>query len=124
MDTLPLGPTLGALALAILLAALLCAVETAQHTLAAQRPNGRAGDRPALELPMASLILLNTSSRVLAVTLGTTLGIYLRGPQGAWLGGLGTAVALLVLADYLPRRLAQRYRRRSSAWPMQCWHCR
>lgn len=109
MDTLPLGPTLGALALAILLAALLCAVETAQHTLAAQRPNGRAGDRPALELPMASLILLNTSSRVLAVTLGTTLGIYLRGPQGAWLGGLGTAVALLVLADYLPRRLAQRY---------------
>ncbi len=111
MDTLPLGPMLGALALAILLAALLCAVEAALHTLAAQRPTGRNGDRPALQAPLPSLVLLNTLARAMAVTLGVTLGIYLRGTHGAWLGGLGSALALLVLADYLPRRLAQRYPR-------------
>ncbi len=111
MDTLPLGPMLGALALAILLAALLCAVEAALHTLAAQRPTGHNGDRPALQAPLPSLVLLNTLARAMAVTLGVTLGIYLRGTHGAWLGGLGSALALLVLADYLPRRLAQRYPR-------------
>ena len=111
MDTLPLGPMLGALALAILLAALLCAVDAAVHTLAAQRPTGRNGDRPVLQAPLPSLILLSTLVRALAVTLGVTLGIYLRGAHGAWLGGLGTAIILLVLADYLPRHLAQRYPR-------------
>ncbi|MDY1048024.1 transporter associated domain-containing protein [Pseudomonas coleopterorum] len=111
MDTLPLGPMLGALALAILLAALLCAVDAAVHTLAAQRPTGRNGDRPVLQASLPSLILLSTLVRALAVTLGVTLGIYLRGAHGAWLGGLGTAIILLVLADYLPRHLAQRYPR-------------
>lgn len=109
MDTLPLGPILGVLALAILWAALFSAVEAAQHTLAAQRPNSRAGDRPTLNVPLQSLVLLNTLSRVLAVTLSVTLGIYLRGQQGAWLGGIAAAAALLVFADYLPRQLARRF---------------
>lgn len=109
MDTLPLGPILGVLALAILWAALFSAVEAAQNTLAAQRPSSRAGDRPTLNVPLHSLVLLNTLSRVLAVTLSVTLGLYLHGQRGAWLGGVAVAVALLVLADYLPRQLARRY---------------
>jgi Mg2+/Co2+ transporter CorB len=109
MDTLPLGPILGVLALAILWAALFSAVEAAQHTLAAQRPSSRAGDRPTLNVPLQSLVLLNTLSRVLAATLSVTLGIYLRGQQGAWLGGIAVAAALLVFADYLPRQWARRF---------------
>ena len=109
MNTLPLGPISGALALTLLFSAMLSAIEAAQHFLASQRPSSRATDRPALKVPLASLVLLNTACRVACIALSVILGLYLNGFHGVWLAALAVAAALLVFADYLPRQMARRH---------------
>ena len=109
MDTLPLGPVLGVLALSILWSALFTAIEAAQHKLASQRPNSRAGDKPIALYAQESLVLCTTLGKALAVGLAVTLAVYLRGSHGAWMGGLAVAAVLLVFAEYLPRLLGRRH---------------
>ncbi|NWA03209.1 HlyC/CorC family transporter [Pseudomonas gingeri] len=111
MDNLPAGPMLAVLALLILWSALFTAIEVAQQLLTAQRPASRSGDKPAarLSFPRDSLILCNTLCRIVAVIIGTLLSLLLWGEHGPWLACLGSTVALLVFADYLPRLLAARY---------------
>jgi Mg2+/Co2+ transporter CorB len=107
MDSLPLGPMLGVLALTLLFAALLSAVLAADDTLAGQRPGNRREPRPTLDFPAASLLFWLTLARVVIVVLGSAIGIGYGGGQGLWLSALLTALCLLVVVEYLPRRLAQ-----------------
>jgi len=111
MDNLPAGPMLAVLALLILWSALFTAIEVAQQLLTTQRPTSRSGDKPAarLSFPRESLIFCNTLCRIVVVIIATLLSLLLWGNHGPWLACLGSAVALLVLADYLPRLLAARY---------------
>ncbi|UVJ45052.1 CNNM domain-containing protein [Pseudomonas sp. LS1212] len=109
MDNLPLGPLLGVMALTLLWSALFTAVEAAQHHLAAQRPNSRAGDRPRLEVALQSLVLSKTLCNVVTVVLGTLLAMHLSGDRGPWLAGLGATCVILIFAEYLPRLLALRH---------------
>ncbi|QBZ88156.1 DUF21 domain-containing protein [Pseudomonas viciae] len=110
MDTLPVGPLLAVLVVLILWSALFTAIEAAQLHLLAQRKASRANDKPpvTLNFPRDSLILCNTLCRTLAVVLGTLLAIFTWLENGPWAAWLGTSVALLVFADYLPRTLAIR----------------
>ncbi|MFW9266270.1 CNNM domain-containing protein [Pseudomonas sp. NR3] len=111
MDRLPLGPLFAVMVVLILWSALFTAIEAAQQYLLAQRRASRSGDKPLAKLsfPLASLILCNTLCRALAVVIGTWLAIFTWLENGPWLAWLGTSVALLVFADYLPRTLATRY---------------
>ncbi|MGY2198746.1 HlyC/CorC family transporter [Pseudomonas gingeri] len=111
MDNLPAGPMLAVLALLILWSALFTAIEVAQQLLTAQRPASRSGDKPAarLSFPRDSLIFCNTLCRIVAVIIATLLSLLLWGEHGPWLACLGSTIALLVFADYLPRLLAARY---------------
>lgn len=109
MDTLPLGPLFGVLALALLWSALFSAVEAAHHQLAKRAKGKRqAADAPMLHVPIDSLVLCATVSKILTVVLGTMLGMYLWGDRGAWLAAALVACVLLVVAEYLPRQLARR----------------
>ncbi|MGY2179841.1 HlyC/CorC family transporter [Pseudomonas agarici] len=111
MDNLPAGPLLALWGLLILWSALFTAIEVAQQLLTARRPASRSGDRSAahLSFPHNSLILCNTLCRIVAVIIATLLSLLLWGEHGPWLACLASTVALLVLADYLPRLLAARY---------------
>lgn len=105
MNTLPYAPLLGTLALALLWSALFCAVEMARQQACAQHDDG---EPPLPALPGQALVLCASLGRVLVVGLACLIGQRQGGEQGFWLGALGAALALLVLADYLPRRLARR----------------
>jgi Mg2+/Co2+ transporter CorB len=109
MDTLPLAPLFCLLALALLWAALFTAVEAAQHQLN-QRAKGkrRAADAPTLHAPLDSLVFCVTVSKIITITLATTLGMYLWGDRGAWVAALIIAAVLLIVAEFLPRQLARR----------------
>ncbi|KPW69147.1 CBS domain protein [Pseudomonas syringae pv. broussonetiae] len=112
MDNLPLGPLLGVLALLMLWAGLLTSVESAHHQLKAMRAASRsdkAAPLPELAFNLNSLILGNTLIRVLITVIATLIAanywLY-NGPTVAW---LGTVSVMLVFAEYIPRRLANRH---------------
>lgn len=109
MDTLPLGPLFGVLALALLWSALFSAVEAAHH-LMAKRAKGKrkAAEAPSLHAPYESLVLCATACKILTIVLGTMLGMYLWGDRGAWIAALIIGCLLLILAEYLPRQMARR----------------
>jgi len=111
MDNLPLGPMLAVLALLILWSGLFTAIEVAQQQLLAQRTASRASDKPLAKLsfPLHSLIFCNTLCRALVVVISTLLAIFLWAENGPWAACLGAGAALLVLADFLPRILANRH---------------
>ncbi|ROM75907.1 transporter [Pseudomonas brassicacearum] len=111
MDTLPVAPLLAVWVVLILWSALFTAIEAAQQHLLAQRKASRATDKPlaTLNFALISLVLCNTFCRTLAVVIGTLLAIFAWLENGPWAAWLGTSVALLVFADYLPRSLASRH---------------
>ena len=93
------------MARALLWSALFCAVDVAGRQACAQHDDG---EPPLPALPGQALVLCASLGRVLVVGLACLIGQRQGGEQGFWLGALGAALALLVLADYLPRRLARR----------------
>ncbi|MDH0304948.1 MULTISPECIES: transporter associated domain-containing protein [unclassified Pseudomonas] len=99
MDTLPYAPLLGTLALALLWSALFTAVDAARQQL-----NGHA--EPAL--PAQGLVLGASLGKLLVLGLACLIGQRYSGEHGFWLAGLAAGLTLLVLAEYLPRRLARR----------------
>lgn len=105
MNTLPYAPLLGTLTLALLWSALFSAVDAARQHLPGQP---RHNDMPAPALPAQALVLCASLGRLLVLGLACLIGQRHSGEQGFWLGGLGATLALLVLAEYLPRRLARR----------------
>lgn len=108
MDNLPLAPLLGALALALIWSALFAAVDAArQHLL--QRRNGQQGERITLELPPSALILCASLGKLLVLALAIQIGLHCLGEAGLWIGASAAALILLIFAEYMPRRLAQRY---------------
>ncbi|RMQ43879.1 CNNM domain-containing protein [Pseudomonas amygdali] len=112
MDNLPLGPLLGVLALLMLWAGLLTSVEAAHHQLKAMRAASRSDKAvplPELAFNLNSLILGNTLIRVLITVIATLIAAnywFYNGPTVAW---LGTVSVMLVFAEYIPRRLANRH---------------
>ena len=107
MDNLPLGPLLGALALALIWSALFATVDAARQQML-QRRNGQQGERPLLELPLSALILCASLGKLLVFALAVLLGLRCMGDTGFWAGAAAAAAALLVFAEYMPRRLARR----------------
>ncbi|WP_342649560.1 transporter associated domain-containing protein [Pseudomonas sp. REB1044] len=105
MNTLPYAPLLGTLTLALLWSALFSAVDAARQYLLGQP---RHNDMPAPALPAQALVLCASLGRLLVLGLACLIGQRHSGEHGFWLGGLGATLALLVLAEYLPRRLARR----------------
>ncbi|MHA6197001.1 transporter associated domain-containing protein [Pseudomonas wadenswilerensis] len=106
MNTLPLAPLLGLLALALLWSALFTAVDAARQRLANAR---RSDSQPALDgIPAQALVLAASLGKLLVFALAALTGLRCQGENGFWLGCLGAAVLLLVCAEYLPRQLARR----------------
>ncbi|MFG0631303.1 transporter associated domain-containing protein [Pseudomonas sp. xss_2] len=105
MDSLPFAPLLGTLALALLWAALFTAVDAARQLL-----NGHARGTETGEpnLPAQALVFGASLGKLLVLGLACLIGQRHSGEHGFWLGGLAASLALLVLAEYLPRRLARR----------------
>ncbi|HEN8709361.1 MULTISPECIES: transporter associated domain-containing protein [Pseudomonas] len=105
MDTLPYAPLFGTLALALLWSALFTAVEAARLQL-----NGtlRAGEDGHPVLPAQALVLCASLGKLLVLGLACLVGQRQSGEHGFWLAGLAATLALLVFAEYLPRRLARR----------------
>lgn len=100
MDTLPVGPLLGALILLTLWSGLFTAVEAAL---------GQAPKRGKNDLDLPTLVLGNTLCKALLVVLSLLLVVrqgYTQWPLLAW---LGSSALLLVFVQYLPRHLAARY---------------
>ncbi|ROL65232.1 transporter [Pseudomonas protegens] len=110
-DSLPSGPMLAVIALLIVWSGLFTAIDAAQQHLLTQRNGSRSGDKPTTQLafPKESLILCNTLCRVLAVIISTLVALFYWAENGPWLACLISTCGLLVLAEYLPRTLAQRY---------------
>ncbi|MBC3954527.1 transporter associated domain-containing protein [Pseudomonas triticifolii] len=111
MDNLPIGPLLGVLALLILWSGLFTAVETAHQQLKMLRAGSRPGgaEFPELAFNLNSLILSNTLTKALITVIATLIAAdywFYNGPTIAW---LSTAGVMLVFAEYMPRRLANRY---------------
>ncbi|MDR2307258.1 MAG: CBS domain-containing protein [Paucimonas sp.] len=102
MDTLPYAPLLGTLALALLWSALFTAVDCARQQL-----NGR-GDASEPAVPIQALVLCASFGKLLVLGLACLIGQRHSGEHGFWLAGLTATLALLVLTEYLPRRLARR----------------
>jgi Mg2+/Co2+ transporter CorB len=110
MDNLPAGTMLTLLALLTLWSGLFSAVEAAHHNLRAMPVNPRSSEpaKPVLAFNLNSLILGNTLLRVLITVLATLLAIgegYVHGPLLAW---LSVASVLVVVAEFIPRKLAAR----------------
>ncbi|NIE74480.1 CBS domain-containing protein [Pantoea sp. Ap-967] len=105
MDTLPYAPLLGILALALLWSALFTAVDTARLQLNGSLRNGDDGQP---QLPAQALVLCASLGKLLVLGLACLIGQRQSGEHGFWLAGLGAVAALLVFAEYLPRRLARR----------------
>ncbi|MGF6392642.1 transporter associated domain-containing protein [Pseudomonas plecoglossicida] len=105
MDTLPYAPLLGTLALALLWSALFTAVDAARVQLNGSLRSGDDGQPP---LPAQALVLCASLGKLLVLGLACLTGQRYSGEHGFWLAGLGATLALLILAEYLPRRLARR----------------
>ncbi|RII75471.1 transporter associated domain-containing protein [Pseudomonas monteilii] len=105
MDTLPYAPLFGTLALALLWSALFTAVDAARLQL-----NGalRTHEDGTPTLPTQALVLCASLGKLLVLGLACLLGQRHSGEHGFWLAGLAATFALLVFAEYLPRRLARR----------------
>lgn len=105
MDTLPYAPLLGILALALIWSALFTAVDVAR-----QQTNGhsRNNDQDHAKLPTQALTLSAGLGKLLVLGLACLMGQRYQGEHGLWLAGLGASLALLVFAEFLPRRLARR----------------
>ncbi|MGE8167637.1 transporter associated domain-containing protein [Pseudomonas putida] len=105
MDTLPYAPLLGILALALIWSALFTAVDVAR-----QQTNGhsRNNDQDHAKLPTQALTLSAGLGKLLVLGLACLMGQRYQGEHGFWLAGLGASLALLVFAEFLPRRLARR----------------
>ncbi|MBA1189930.1 CBS domain-containing protein [Pseudomonas entomophila] len=108
MDTPTLDPLIALLALALLWSLLFSAVEAAQRQLMAASPETHA-DLPRLSV--RALILCAGVGRLLVLGSALLIGQRQAPAQGFWLAGLGATFVLLVLTDYLPRRLAHRHPR-------------
>lgn len=108
MNTLPLAPLLGLLALALLWSALFTAVDAARQQLCANRRDGRPGGRDSGDIPTAALIFGATLGKLLVLALAGLAGLRCQGESGFWLGCLAATILLLVCAEYLPRQLARR----------------
>ncbi|MBA1203713.1 CBS domain-containing protein [Pseudomonas capeferrum] len=106
MNTLPHAPLFGSLALALLWSMLFSAVDAARQQL-----NGhpRQSDMPPGDLPAQALVLCASLGKLLVLGLACLIGQRYSGEHGFWLAGLCAAATLVVLADYLPRRLARRH---------------
>lgn len=104
MNILPYAPLLGTSALALLWSALFTAVEAARTHPATQQAEGDG--QPAL--PGPALVLCASLGKLLVLALACLIGLREGGDHGFWLAGLAAAAALLVFAEYLPRRLARR----------------
>ena len=105
MDTLPYAPLFGTLALALLWSALFSAVDAARLQLNGSLRNGDDGQAP---LPAQALVLCASLGKLLVLGLACLIGQRYSGEHGFWLAGLGATLALLVFAEFLPRRLARR----------------
>lgn len=105
MDNLPDGWLLAALAVLIAWSALFGGVETALH--ARTKRYGMPAAEPILHFPINSLIFCNTLARITATVFATLLALDLWLSQGPWLTCIGLTSILLILAEYLPRRVAQ-----------------
>ncbi|MGJ7551701.1 transporter associated domain-containing protein [Pseudomonas alloputida] len=105
MDTLPYAPLLGILALALLWSALFTAVDAARLQLNGSLRNGDDGKPP---LPAQALVLCASLGKLLVLGLACLIGQRQSGEHGFWLAGLAAVAALLVFAEFLPRRLARR----------------
>ncbi|MGN7903683.1 transporter associated domain-containing protein [Pseudomonas sp. 22373] len=105
MNTLPYAPLFGTLALALLWSALFTAVDAARLQL-----NGalRAGEDSQPVLPAQALVLCASLGKLLVLGLACLVGQRQSGEHGFWLAGMAATLALLVFAEYLPRRLARR----------------
>ncbi len=105
MNTLPYAPLFGTLALALLWSALFTAVDAARLQL-----NGalRAGEDNQPVLPAQALVLCASLGKLLVLGLACLVGQHQSGEHGFWLAGMAATLALLVFAEYLPRRLARR----------------
>ncbi|MCG3641936.1 transporter associated domain-containing protein [Pseudomonas putida] len=105
MNTLPYAPLFGTLALALLWSALFTAVDAARLQL-----NGalRAGEDGQPVLPAQALVLCASLGKLLVLGLACLVGQRQSGEHGFWLAGMAATLALLVFAEYLPRRLARR----------------
>lgn len=124
MDNLPLGPLLGALALALIWSALFATVDAARQQML-QRRNGQQGERPLLELPLSALILCASLGKLLVFALAVQLGLRCMGDTGFWAGAAAAAAALLVFAEYMPAGWRDAAQRQSSASATACssTHC-
>ena len=105
MDTLPYAPLFGTLALALLWSALFTAVDAARLQLNGASSVGEDG-HPVL--PAQALVLCASLGKLLVLGLACLVGQRQSGEHGFWLAGLAATLALLVFAEYLPRRLARR----------------
>lgn len=101
MDTLPFAPLLGTLLLALLWSMLFSTVDAARQRL-------RPGDTPEPVVAPQALVLCAGFGKLLVLGLACLIGQHQNGEQGFWLAGLAGAAGLLVLTEYLPRRLARR----------------
>ena len=111
MPTLPQAPLLGALTLALLWSALFSAIDAARQQVLNPLQPGAAPEPAAL--PAQALILCSFAGKALVIALGCLLGLQWASldnlQQGFWLGSGSAAVALLIVAEFLPRRLAKRH---------------
>lgn len=106
MNTLPHVPLLGILALALLWSMVFSAVDAARQRL---NDHPRQNAIPHAKLPAQALLLCASLGKLLVLGLACLIGQRYSGEHGFWLAGLGAAATLLVLTDYLPRRLAKRH---------------
>lgn len=68
----------------------------------------RAGEDGHTVLPAQALVLCASLGKLLVLGLACLVGQRQSGEHGFWLAGLAATLALLVFAEYLPRRLARR----------------
>ncbi|HEX8589668.1 transporter associated domain-containing protein [Pseudomonas sp.] len=110
MDNLPVGTMLTLLALLTLWSGLFSAVEAAHHNLRAKPVDRRSNEpvKPALAFNLNSLILGNTLLRVLITVLAFLLAIKQGYFHGALIAWLGVASVLVVVTEFIPRKLAAR----------------
>jgi len=105
MDTLPYAPLFGTLALALLWSALFTAVDMARQQLNGHQ---RPADSAEPTLPAQAVVLCASLGKLLVLGLACLIGQRYNGEHGFWMAGLAAASVLLVLAEYLPRRVARR----------------
>lgn len=108
MDAPTLDPLIALLVLALLWSMLFSAAEAAQRQVTTASPDA-SPDVPRLSV--RALILCAGLGRLLVLGSALLIGQRQAPAQGFWLAGLGATLALLVLTDYLPRRLALRHPR-------------